>query len=148
MVDAMRSHPEDRPAFEGHGAADGKQVFESQGHLVRAVRVQPVVAHADPQSGGEPQEEQGDRQVRPTEHEERRDGADMQKDQYQGGRPVQGLLGGGELDEVEGTGLLSGCGGHYAFKLAGNLSALCKSYVISDARWIAPAPLAEAVYAG
>ena len=83
-----------------------------------------------PKPGGEPQEEQRDRQIRPTEHEQRGDGADMQKHQHQRGRPVQLLLF-GELEEFD-MGFLRGCGGHYAFKLAGNLSALCKSYVISD----------------
>jgi hypothetical protein len=55
MVDAMGGHPENRAAFEGQRAADRKQVLQGERHLVRAVGVQPMVAHADPQPRGEPQ---------------------------------------------------------------------------------------------
>jgi hypothetical protein len=58
VVDAMRGHPENRAAFEGQRAADRKQVLQGQRHLVRAVGMQPVVAHADAQPRGEPQQEQ------------------------------------------------------------------------------------------
>ena len=101
VMDAMCRNPENRPAFESQCAANSKKILKGQRHLIRPVRVQPVVPHADSQSGGEPQQEQGDRQVRPTEHKQRANGARVQDDESQGGLPVQPLLCFWKLDEIE-----------------------------------------------
>ena len=47
MVHAVGGHPEDRSAFQRHRAERGEEIFQPERNLIGAVRVQPVVAHAD-----------------------------------------------------------------------------------------------------
>ena len=49
VVDAVRGHPEDRPAFERQRGAPGEEVLDPLVGLVAAVRQQAVIAHADAQ---------------------------------------------------------------------------------------------------
>jgi hypothetical protein len=58
------------------------------------VGVQPVVAHADSQAGGKPEQEQCDCQIDPTEREQCSNGPDVQEDERQSNRPVQSSFGG------------------------------------------------------
>src|ERR1700728_3530688 len=92
VMNAMRGYPENRAAFKRECAANGKQILKSPWHLVRPVRVQPMVAHADAQPGGKPEQEKRDSQVRPTEHEEGGDGPHVQNHQHDNGWPIQSLI--------------------------------------------------------
>ena len=49
--------------------------------LEAAMRVQPVIAHADAEADRHPVEEHGDEQVRPAELKQRDDGLDVKPDQ-------------------------------------------------------------------
>ena len=59
VVDAVRRHPEDRPALERQRAADRQEVLEGLRRLVAAVRVQPVIAQADAEPDGHPVQRRG-----------------------------------------------------------------------------------------
>src|SRR5438094_928064 len=50
-------------------SANSKKILERQRHLIRPVSVQPMIAHADAETRTHPEEEQGDGQCLPTEHE-------------------------------------------------------------------------------
>src|SRR5271155_575146 len=58
MMDAMRSHPENRTAFERQRGAQCQKIFHPLGSLVAAMRQQPVVAHADAPASGHPPQQQ------------------------------------------------------------------------------------------
>ncbi len=77
MVQAMHGGPGDRTAFERKRPADSKKVFEKDRDLVRAVRVQPVVPHADAEADSQPVEKQGDGEKLPSEHEQGRYSSDV-----------------------------------------------------------------------
>ena len=56
-----------------------KKYSSQSGHLVGAVRVQPVVAHADAEADGHVIQDGGDGQSLPAKHEQGGDGPDMQE---------------------------------------------------------------------
>ena len=88
-MDAMRSHPENGSAFERQGSANGEEIFERARQLIRTMRVQPVVAHADAQPDGHPiKNDRGDESA-PTEHKQSSDGAHVQNNQNADNGPVQ-----------------------------------------------------------
>src|SRR5260370_35833276 len=60
VVDSMCRNPENRSTLERQRAANGKKILKRQRHLIRPVSVQPMVAHADPEAGTHPVEEQSD----------------------------------------------------------------------------------------
>src|ERR1039458_976820 len=91
MVYAVRGHPEDRAAFQRHGAEGGENVFQPQRYLVRPVRVQTVVAHADAQADRNVVQYGRHGQRLPTEHKEGGDGSKMQEDQEICGELVKPL---------------------------------------------------------
>ena len=68
-----------------------KKYSSSQRHLVRAVRVQPVVSHADAEAGGHPVEENRGREQRPTEEEQGGDRSHVKERESNGRRPVRSL---------------------------------------------------------
>ena len=59
--------------------ANGEEIFDHLRHLVRPVRVQPVIAHADAEADADPVEERGQRHRRPRKVEQRGDGSDVKR---------------------------------------------------------------------
>jgi len=49
MVFTMRGDPEEWSAFKSQRGADGQEIFDGFGSLVRPMRQQPVVRHSDAQ---------------------------------------------------------------------------------------------------
>ena len=89
VVNPVHGDPEDRPAFQRHGAANGKEVFQQPRYPIRTVGVQAMVTHADAQTDGHPVQKRRYCQDAPAEHEERCNGSDVQQNQYDGGKPVE-----------------------------------------------------------
>src|SRR5919197_305427 len=73
MMNAMRGHPEDRPALHRQGTADRKKVFQPQRDFVGSMRMQSVITKADPQIDCYPVQKSGNCEVHPTELKECRD---------------------------------------------------------------------------
>ena len=94
MVDAMHGNPENRAAFESQRAANGEEIFQPDRAFVSPMRMQPVVSHADSEAGGDPIKEDRDPETAPTEHEQRRDCADVKKAHRDRRRPVQTVAAG------------------------------------------------------
>jgi hypothetical protein len=92
MMNAMGGDPGDGTAFQGEAATNCKKVFQKFGRLIRPVGVQAVVAQTDAKTGGHPIQEDRDSQIPPTEHEECRNGPDMEENHGDGGRPIQALV--------------------------------------------------------
>src|SRR5271165_1157337 len=78
-MDSMRRNPENRTAFERQGTTNGKKILKSQGHPIRPVSVQPMIAHADAKARAHPEEEERDSQCTPTEQEQRGDRPEVEK---------------------------------------------------------------------
>ena len=89
MVQPVRGDPEDRPAFQRQGAANGKEVLQKPRYLIRAMGVQAMVTHADAEADGHPVQKNGHGEDAPTEHEKRGNGSDVQQNQYDSGKPVE-----------------------------------------------------------
>ncbi len=69
VMDSMGRNPEDRSALERQRATNGKEILKSQRDLIRPMRVQPMVAHADAKASSHPVEKNGGRTSIPAEHE-------------------------------------------------------------------------------
>ncbi len=54
MVNPMRRHPENRPSLQRQGSANGQEILQGSRKFVRAVGVQAVITHANPQSDTHP----------------------------------------------------------------------------------------------
>ena len=91
VMHAMRRHPENRSALQRQRAADRKEIFQPQRHLVRPVRVQPVVAHADAETDRDLVKHGRYGKSAPTEHEEGGDRPHMQEYQERSGERVKPL---------------------------------------------------------
>src|SRR4029077_3411280 len=65
MMNAVRSHPENRSAFESEGGANCEEIFYPLRRLVAAVRQQAVISHSDAQTTRHPPQEHGDEQRLP-----------------------------------------------------------------------------------
>ena len=123
-MQAMRRDPGNGPAFEGERSTQREEVLERLRYHVRTVRVQAMIAQADPQSGAHPIQDGGDGHQLPTEEKQRRDGAGMQKNYGDGGGAVQA----GPLERND-----FGIHAVSTLTLAGNAWVDCKSCVISCA---------------
>ena len=88
---AMGGDPEDGAALESEGGADGEDVLHPSGGFVAAMGEEAMVAHADAEASGNPPEKHGNEEGFPTEHEERGDGAEMERDHDEEGQPDDGL---------------------------------------------------------
>src|SRR5512146_1435715 len=77
MMNAVRRHPEHRPAFQSKCAANRQDVLDPLGRLVSTVREQAVISHADSQAAGNPPKQSGQHQGLPAEHKQSNDGADV-----------------------------------------------------------------------
>src|ERR1035441_7291348 len=91
MMHAVGGHPENGTAFQRQGAEGGENVFQPQRNLVRPVRVQTVVAHADTEADGDVVKYGRHGQSLPTEHEEGGHGPHMKEHQKICGEAVQPL---------------------------------------------------------
>jgi len=89
MMDAMSGYPKDGSAFERERAAESQEIFERPGKLIRTVRVQPVIAHADAQSDADPVQQKRDNKSVPAEHKQCSNGARVQNNQNRNDGPVQ-----------------------------------------------------------
>jgi len=89
MMDAVNGHPEDGAAFEAERSAEGEEVFQPHRAFVAPMRMQPVVAHADSQTGGNPIDENRNEEPTPAEHKQSGDGTDVNQGERDHGRPVQ-----------------------------------------------------------
>jgi hypothetical protein len=88
VMDAVRGDPEHGPALESQRGADGHDVFQPLGHLVAAVRQQPVIAHSNADIDGQDVERQHDHQPLPGEEEQGRQRAHMEEGHHHQRQPV------------------------------------------------------------
>ena len=65
MMNAVRRHPENRPAFECQRRTPGQEVLHPLRRPVSAMRQQPVIAHADTEAARYPPQENGGKKCRP-----------------------------------------------------------------------------------
>jgi hypothetical protein len=71
VMNAVRRHPEKRSAFQRQRGAESDEILEPFICLEPAVRQQPVISDADPQTSSNPPEKQGDEKSLPGKHEKR-----------------------------------------------------------------------------
>ena len=79
MMNAVRRHPENRPAFQRQRCADGQKIFHPLRSLESAVREQAVIRHADAQAARHPPQEDRDEQRLPRKEEKSRNGPDVKR---------------------------------------------------------------------
>src|SRR3954451_986922 len=70
MMNAMSCDPENWPAFEGKGRADGQKIFHPLGSFVSPMCEQAMVAHANAKAAGNPPQEAGDEKCLPSKEEQ------------------------------------------------------------------------------
>ena len=92
MMDAVRGHPEDRPAFERERAADREEVLDPLVRLVATMGQQAVIRHTDAPATRDNVEDEGDRDGAVIDVEQGGDGADMERAHRDDGDPVHALL--------------------------------------------------------
>src|SRR5438105_2164873 len=100
MMNAMGSYPEDWAAFEGRRGAHGKEILDPFGSSVASVREQPVIAHADAQTAGDPPHDGGHEKSLPGEKEQGGYRANMKSDHERGGDPVNVVVAGLAFPQV------------------------------------------------
>jgi len=96
---AVGGYPEDRSTFEGERGADGEEVLHPSGGLVAAMREEAMVAHSYAEASGYPPQEYGYQEGFPAEHEERGDGADVERDHDEKRYPDDGFREGAIVSE-------------------------------------------------
>src|SRR3954453_17706836 len=89
MMHPVRGDPEDRPAFQRQRPADREYVLEPLRYGVGAMRMQPVVAHADTQPRAEPVKEESGGKRLPVKHEKSGDSADVEQSENNNRAPIQ-----------------------------------------------------------
>ena len=94
MMNAVRSHPEDRPAFERQSRASGQEILDPLRSLVAAMREQPVVSHADAQASRNPPQKQSHEKRFPGEEKECGNRPHMKQGHKGCGYPVDFVIGG------------------------------------------------------
>src|SRR6187399_1847027 len=92
MVDAVRRDPENRAAFQSQSSADGEEVLEGLRNVIRTMRMQPVIAQADPEANRHPVNGHGDKHDLPTEHEERGDCAYVKQSKNNSADPIRPVV--------------------------------------------------------
>src|SRR5690242_657129 len=92
MMDPVRCHPGDGPAFECHSSADRHPVFEPPRRFVSAMRQQPVITHPDSHAAGEPPKKYRDRKILPAKGAQGGNGGNVEKQHEKRGGLVQWLL--------------------------------------------------------
>src|SRR5277367_1443306 len=91
VMNPVRSHPGDRPAFESHRFANRENVLKRLEYYKRAVRVPAMVSQTDAPTRADPIQNDGNREYLPTEKEEGRDRSYMQKRHDQRCRPIHSM---------------------------------------------------------
>src|SRR5579859_6392920 len=94
MMNAMRSHPENRSAFKRQGRARGQEIFHPLGSLVSAMREQPVVGHADAQASRNPPQKHRNEKGLPGEKEKGSNRPNMKQGHKGCSYPVDFVIGG------------------------------------------------------
>jgi hypothetical protein len=92
MVDTMRRHPEDRPAFERQGSADRQEILDGFRRFVTAVREQAVIRHPDAEHAGGVVQNQCSEHGAVVDVKQCGDGTDVETRHGDGGDPVQSAL--------------------------------------------------------
>jgi hypothetical protein len=88
-----------------------------------------MVAHTDAKTSTHPQKKKRNRKIKPTEHEEGGDGADVEKNHRNRGKPIHRAVAfGGQKIDLHGFRMY-----HYFLNLAGVWLVICKTYVIPEA---------------
>ena len=88
MMYAMCSDPGDWPSFERQRATKGKEIFEQQRHLVRPMREESMVAHADAETCRKPLEKYSSGKQMPIEHKHCRKSPEMEQRHHGRDGPV------------------------------------------------------------
>src|SRR5262249_39540896 len=104
MMDAMRSDPEKRSAFERQRGAEGEEIFHPLVGFVSAVSQQPVVRHADSEATRNPQQYDRQEQGLPAEHEQGSYGADVECQHEKKCNGIQRLTKRPVISEAHGAG--------------------------------------------
>src|SRR5437870_5121262 len=81
VMDPMRGNPLDRATFEGQRPASHQEIFHQLWHLVTTMSNQPVKAHADTQTAGDPVENDCTDYRGPTPEKESYDGGSVSANQ-------------------------------------------------------------------
>ena len=87
MMLPMDRHPEQRAALKRQRGAHREEIFHRLGRLVRPVRQQAVIRHADAQREGHVIGDEQDGEAGPGELEQRPDGANMKQGHEETGDP-------------------------------------------------------------
>jgi hypothetical protein len=120
----MGGYPEDVSAFDCQGSANGKEVFDEFRHLIRAMRVQPVIAHTDAEPYRHPIQKCRYDERFPAKHEQGGNRAQMEEYQSDTRYPVN-LSRASSRFHLDLPELMS-----LSSNLSGFRSFVCKSYVI------------------
>jgi len=91
MMLAVDGDPEDGSAFEGERSADSEEILHPFGRLVATMGEEAMVAHAYAEASGDPPEKHCDEEGLPVEHEERGDGAEVERNHDEEREPDDGL---------------------------------------------------------
>ena len=84
-------NPEDRATFQGQRAAHSQRIFNPPGRFVAAMGQEPMVAHADAQTPGDPPQHDREQKRFPVEYEQRSHSTNMKGHHEQGGYPDDAL---------------------------------------------------------
>jgi hypothetical protein len=88
VMNAMRSHPRDRTAFQRQRPTERHKVFDGLWYLVRTMGQQPVVTHADATTDRQPIKQCRHHNGLPLKHEKGRYRADMKQGKDNRRRPI------------------------------------------------------------
>lgn len=88
VMDAMRSHPEDRATLKGHRPAGGDEIFDPLGSSVAAMGKEAMIGHADAYVDREEIHNSGYGEVCPGKEEESSDSPNVEERHGDGGYPV------------------------------------------------------------
>jgi hypothetical protein len=99
VMDSVRGNPKDRSPLQRQRGTNSKEILKGQRYLIRPMRVQPMVAHADAKARTHPVEKNGDGTSLPAEHEQRGYGSAVEKPKNNTINPVYSP-GFGYVDEI------------------------------------------------
>jgi hypothetical protein len=88
MMEAVGGCPKNRPPFKCKCAANRKEILKRPRHPVGTVRMQPMVAHADPHSSRNPMKEHGDGEIPPAKGEYGSNCSGVKKSESDSGPPA------------------------------------------------------------
>src|SRR5271154_3101670 len=91
MMDTVRGHPENRPAFERQRRAPGKKVFHPLRSLLPAMRQQAMIGHTDAEAAGNPPQENSDKKCRPGKEKQCRNRAHVKQSHGDRRAPIEAV---------------------------------------------------------